>query len=94
MAEHDQKFETFGQWVNKAHKWLTRHPEYSNPTEGARTEEFRAICFDQKGRLCRIGADFHRARDEGAFPIMWLWPDQVAELGADIHAELTTEAAQ
>lgn len=73
MAEHDQQFDSFVQWVNKASSWLTRHPDFHE-------ERFRAICFDSKGRLCRVGADFMRARDEGAFPVHWIWPDQVGPL--------------
>ena len=73
MAEHNQQFLTFNEWVNKASSWLTRHHDYD-------PESFRTICFDQKGRLCRRGSDFQRARDEDAFPIHWVWPDQVPEL--------------
>lgn len=69
MAEHNQCFETFQTWVNKASSWLTRHPRYDG-------KKFRAICVDAKGRRCQIGADFMRARDEDAFPVRWLWPDQ------------------
>ena len=32
-------------------------------------EDVRAICVDALGRRCNIGADFARARDEGAFPV-------------------------
>lgn len=73
MAEADQQFDNFQQWVNKASSWLTRHRDYH-------PENFRATCADSKGRLCRNGGDFMRARDEGAFPISWLWPDQIAFL--------------
>lgn len=69
MAEHNQEFRTFNEWVNKASSWLTRR----GPNE-------HAVCFDQKGRVCRIGADMMRARDEGAFPVRWVWPDQVAKI--------------
>lgn len=70
MAEHNQRFDSFEQWVNKASSWLTRHPDYNDPY-------FRAYCFDAKGRQCLIGKDFMRARDEDAFPIRWIWPDQI-----------------
>jgi hypothetical protein len=72
MAEHQQSFGTFQEWVNKASSWLTRHPRYH-------PERFRAICFDTKGRLCSNGGDMQRAKDEDAFPVRWVWPDQVAE---------------
>ena len=67
MSEHNQRFDTFEQWVNKASSWLTRR----GPHE-------RAICFDTKGRICRNGGDMMRARDEGAFPVRWKWPEDVA----------------
>jgi hypothetical protein len=69
MAEHNQQFDSFEQWVNKASSWLTRHPLYDGKT-------FRATCVDAKGRWCFGGKEFMRARDEGAFPITWRWPDQ------------------
>lgn len=74
MAEWDQSFSSFQEWVNKGSSWLTRHAEYQ------KDGRFFAICYDSKGRLCRIGGDFMRARDENAFPVRWIWPDQVAAL--------------
>jgi hypothetical protein len=72
MSERNQMFINFDQWVCMASSWLTRHPQYDKT-------EFRAICFDSRGRICACGKDFMRARDENAFPVMWVWPDQVAE---------------
>ena len=69
MAEHNQRFDTFQQWVNKAPSWLTRHEKYNEHT-------FRTICLDSLGRPCTIGRDFMRARDENTFPVHWRWPDQ------------------
>lgn len=73
MAEHNQQFDDFTQWVNKASSWLTRHPDYNEKC-------FKAICFDAKGRHCKMGGDFMRARDENTFPVRWLWPDQIGEI--------------
>lgn len=70
MAERNQQFDSFDQWVNKASSWLTRHERYH-------PQRFRVTCVDAKGRTCRLGADFMRARDEGTFPIRWTWPDQI-----------------
>lgn len=64
MAEHNQQFDTFEQWVSKAEWWLTR-----------RGSLVRATCIDQKGRICQIGKHFMLARDEGAFPVVWVWPE-------------------
>jgi hypothetical protein len=75
MAEYNQQFDSFQEWVNKASSWLTRRQRW----EGDNV--MRAICFDAKGRYCYSGEQFMRARDEKAFPVRWLWPDQIAEIG-------------
>lgn len=64
MAEHNQQFDTFVEWVNKASSWLTRRGPYAS-----------AVCIDAKGRICQMGAHFMRARDEDTFPVRWVWPD-------------------
>lgn len=69
MAEHDQRFDSHAQWVNMASRWLTRHPDYHE-------QFYRAICFDNIGRICRSGREFRIADEEGTFPIHWVWPDQ------------------
>jgi hypothetical protein len=74
MAEYDQQFDSFTEWKNKASSWLTRRQRWDDDNK------FRAICFDAKGRYCYNGGCFMRARDEGAFPIRWLWPDQIASI--------------
>jgi hypothetical protein len=50
----DGEFDTFDTWVNKATSWIGG----TNP-----------LCADAKGRYCRCGEDFMRARDERAFPV-------------------------
>lgn len=94
MAERDQCFDDFNQWVNKASSWLTRHADYNNTEHGDkkgwRGQHFTALCFDAKGRICRCGGDFMRARDEGTFPIHWVWPDEVPAMFARLEA-LTLE---
>lgn len=80
----DQRFDSFDQWVAYASSWLTCHIDYNNTEHGDdkgwRGNHFTALCFDSLGRRCRIGSDMHRARDEGAFPVWWVWPDQIVEL--------------
>lgn len=86
----DQRFDTFDQWVSRAFRWLTSHPEYNNTEHGGdgwRGRHFTAICFDQFGRRCHNGGDFMRARDEGAFPVFYLWPDQLLALAQDRIAQ-------
>lgn len=77
----DQCFDSFEQWVRHASSWLTCHNEYNNTEHGEakgwRGHHFTALCFDSAGRPCRQGSDFMRARDEGTFPVWWIWPDQV-----------------
>lgn len=68
MGEYNQQFRSFDEWVNKASSWLTR-----------RGKHVRAICFDSKGRMCCIGRDSMRARDDSAFPVHWVWSDQAAD---------------
>ncbi len=79
----DQTFDSFQQWVNRASSWLTCHPEYNNTEHGEitgwRGYHFTALCFDSFGRRCRKGSDMQRAHDEGAYPVWWIWPDQIVE---------------
>lgn len=88
MKIEEQKFDSFQEWVNRASRCLTAHPLYfqGDPAnDEAYFKRFVAICFDTKGRLCANGGDFMRARDEGAFPVRWVWPDQVPELYEGLH---------
>ena len=84
MGEREQRFDNFDQWVSKASSWLTRHPHHNNTEHGGkkgwRGDHFTAICFDTAGRICRNGGDMMRARDEGCFPVRWVWPDEVPEM--------------
>lgn len=86
-----QAFATRQQWVNKASSWLTCHPEYNNtehhPEHGWRGHHFTAMCFDAKGRRVRTGGDFHKAQEEEAFPVWWVWPDQIPDLVAALAAK-------
>jgi len=63
-----QRFDTHGEWVDKASTFLRSHPDYD--------EHFRALCFDALGRICRNGGDFKKAKDQQTFPVYWVWPDQ------------------
>lgn len=69
MAELNQQFDSYDQWLENGQLW-TRRPK---STEAA-------ICFDTKGRVCQGGEGFKRARDESAFPVRWLWPSQIPEI--------------
>ena len=79
MAEYNQRFDSFQEWVNKASSWLTRHPDYHDYAHS----QFKAVCFDSKGRHVKNGGDFARARDEDAFPVHWLWPDQIGQVALE-----------
>jgi hypothetical protein len=91
----DQCFDNFEQWVFRAQSWLTCHHDYNNTEHGEergwRGEHFTALCFDMKGRRCTRGEHFMRARDEGAFPVWWIWPDQIVP--ALVAAQTQQEAA-
>ena len=39
-----------------------------------------SLVFDAKGRRCLSYKDFQRAANEEAFPVWWVWPDQIPEL--------------
>lgn len=80
-----QAFHSKEEWVSRASRVLTSHPKYHNtehdgPSKGWRGEHFTALCYDQKGRRVRNGGDFKRAEDDGAFPVWWVWPDQIPQI--------------
>ncbi len=53
------QFDSFLGWANHAQRaWKGR---------GLRSDD--TLCIDAAGRICRIGRDFMRARDEGKFPV-------------------------
>lgn len=54
-SDWSASFSCFANWVNKAQKFLGKGS--------------KSVCIDARGRVLRIGADFMRARDEGAFPV-------------------------
>jgi hypothetical protein len=58
------RFDSFEHWVNKAQSWFA-----SRIPDRARLGR-RYLCIDAAGRVCMIGADFMRARDEGTFPVV------------------------
>jgi hypothetical protein len=47
MAEHNQQFNTFQEWVNKGSSWLTRHQRLDS--SGCRFNS--AVCFDTNQKL-------------------------------------------
>lgn len=99
VAVPSQFFRCHQDWVNRASRCLTSHPKYRNTShlmvKGWRGYDFVAMCFDQKGRRCLNGGDFQRAADDGAFPVWWIWPDQIAELimGRAVLAALDAKEA-
>jgi hypothetical protein len=52
-------FESFDDWVNNASRRFRAHGLTSDSSH----------CIDAKGRLCVIGRDFQRARDDSSFPV-------------------------
>jgi hypothetical protein len=62
-------FTDFDDWVNWASRRIGKDccplDTVGHPQE--------AVCVDRKGRRCQVGGDFHRARDEGTFPIYYFW---------------------
>lgn len=76
-----QSFCSEEDWINRATRALTSHPEYLNTEHGERRgwrgHHFTALCFDQAGNRMRNGGDFMRATKEGTYPVWWIWPDQI-----------------
>lgn len=50
----DGKFHSMQNWISNATSWIGGE---------------NALCVDAKNRICRCGADFQRAHDDGAFPV-------------------------
>lgn len=79
-----QSFASLTDWIANATARLTAHPSYRNTEHATRKgwngEHFTALCYDQQGRRCRDGSDFQRAQAEDAYPVWFIWPDQVAKL--------------
>ena len=79
-----QAFKSKQDWINRASRVLTRHPEFHDTQHGDaggyRGRHFTALCFDQRGRRCWCGKDFDQAEKDNAYPIWWVWPDQIAEM--------------
>ena len=56
----DGEFRDFRHWVNCAKRYIGGT---------------HASTFDAKGRRCRLGRDFMRADEEGAFPVRFWFPE-------------------
>ena len=93
-----QSFSSHQHWVNAATRCLTSHPKYNNTqsgdVKGYRGQHFTAMCFDQKLRRVTNGGDFRRADEDGAFPVFWVWPDQIPELVDGFMNWKTKDAAE
>lgn len=59
LGEKVFEFSSFTRWVNKAQGWFAAYGLTGRDV----------ICLDTKGRICTIGADFMRARDDDAYPV-------------------------
>lgn len=79
-----QSFKSKQDWIVYATRRLTSHPEFNNTehgdAKGWRGPHFTTMCFDQLGRRVRNGDHFERAEKDGAYPVWWIWPDQIAAL--------------
>lgn len=76
--EPDGEFSCFQTWVCKAASWIGG----TNP-----------LCADAKDRVCRNGADFMRARDEGAFPVRFWYGEGGQTLAEQRKAKINHKAA-
>lgn len=84
IAVPGQSFGCEQEWINRATRALTSHPDYLNTehseVKGWRGPHFTALCFDQAGNRMRNGGDFMRATREKTYPVWWVWPDQINDL--------------
>lgn len=95
-----QSFSSEQDWINRATRCLTSHPEYldtaHSKVKGWRGHHFTALCFDQAGNRMRNGGDFMRATAEGTYPVWWIWPDQITALviaGVEHRMEVAAHSA-
>lgn len=70
------EFRDFNDWVSFATARLTG-------AVGSVGQDVPPICVDALGRRCNVGADFMRARDEGAFPVRYFWECKVAAVACE-----------
>lgn len=61
------EFRSFDDWVNFA------TPRLTGTVDRLTGSPLVAVCIDALGRRCTMGAHFHRARDENAFPVRFFW---------------------
>ncbi len=73
IPKWEGEFASFEDWVSKA---STRLSVATSLVTGA---QVGAICVDAFGRRCTCGGDFHRARDEGAFPVRYFFECEAPE---------------
>lgn len=66
------EFASHQQWVNKAQSWFNQLA-FDNRLAAQK----RYLSIDAAGRVCMIGRDFSRARDEDTFPVRVYLIDQV-----------------
>lgn len=57
LGEFLFEFTSFDKWCDHAQSYF----------RGIRPDSF--LCIDAKGRICRIGREFMRARDDNSFPV-------------------------
>lgn len=60
VGEELFRFSSMQNWISKARGWF----------EAAGVSRHDHICIDQRGRVCRYGAHFIRARDDDSFPVV------------------------
>lgn len=56
------RFATYSTWIAWGASW------FRSRNQGLRSRDI--VCIDALGRICRIGRDFARAENDGAFPVI------------------------
>jgi len=74
-----QQWDTYEDWLSS----IGFTPWRPNASDGDGPPNVEAMALDDRNRPCLNRADFQRARDEGTFPVRWLWPEDVARLAEE-----------
>lgn len=73
------QFDSHDDWKKNKHRLMV-HPNFHDVL-------FRPHCYDTMGRLCDSAVDFRRAQIENAFPVKWVWPDEIGNLANDLKKQ-------
>lgn len=77
LGEKQFEFSSYENWCNKAQGWFL--------SRGLRGQD--VLCLDTKGRICDIGMQFKRAKDDDAYPVTVYLRQAANEQGQPTRAD-------